>query len=239
MPDTENECGPKEDGRHAPAAAHLLKIAVVDDHPIFREGVCATLRNSGLFEVVGQGQSCEDAIHLAENFLPDLMLLDLRMPGDGMTAIRSISRSCPAVKIVVLTAFDDEANVTRSLHAGASGYLLKGASAAELVETLTTIADGGSYVSPGLAARLLAKRRPETQSPANLALFLSLTAREEHILRGVTEGLSNREIGARLGLSEKSIKHYMTNILQKLHARNRVEAAMLARQRFGMPAGWN
>jgi two-component system nitrate/nitrite response regulator NarL len=214
-------------------AQKRLRVAVVDDHPIFRAGVIESLTQSGSFEVVGEGASTADAVRLAAEASPDIMLLDVRMPGDGVEATVEISRRWPTVKIVVLTAFDDEALVTRSLSAGASGYVLKGVSSHELKDSLRAVAEGGGYVSPSLAARLLAKRGKPSPDASNVTLFLALTPREEKILRCVTQGLSNREIGEQLGLSEKSIKHHMTNILQKLQARNRVEAAMMARSCYG------
>jgi DNA-binding NarL/FixJ family response regulator len=222
-------------GRAPKDAQKRLRVAVVDDHPIFRAGVIESLTQSGNFDVVGEGASSADAVRIAGDTAPDIMLLDVRMPGDGIEATVEISRRWPAVKIVMLTAFDDEALVTRSLSAGASGYVLKGVSASELKDSLRAVAEGGGYVSPSLAARLLAKRGQPSPDATNVTLFLALTPREEKILRGVTLGLSNREIGEELGLSEKSIKHHMTNILQKLQARNRVEAAMMARTCYGTP----
>jgi two-component system nitrate/nitrite response regulator NarL len=220
-------------GRAPQNSERRLRVAVVDDHPIFRAGVIESLIQSGHFDVVGEGANSADAVRLAGEASPDIILLDVRMPGDGIEATVDISQRWPGVKIVMLTAFDDEALVTRSLSAGASGYVLKGVSAGELKDSLRAVAEGGGYVSPSLAARLLAKRGKPSPDASNVTLFLALTPREDRILRGVTLGLSNREIGEQLGLSEKSIKHHMTNILQKLQARNRVEAAMMARTCYG------
>jgi DNA-binding NarL/FixJ family response regulator len=156
------------------------------------------------------------------------------MPGNGVEAARAISRACPDVRIIMLTAHDDEQFVVDTLRAGASGFVVKGISSEDLIKTAQSVHQGEAYVSPSLAARLLGKRPVELAAqPEQTELsqkFVDLTTREEQILRYVCEGLSNKEIGDNIGLSEKTIKYYMTNILHKLHARNRVEAALIARE---------
>jgi DNA-binding NarL/FixJ family response regulator len=199
-------------------------VLVIDDHPLYREGVVDSLNRAGRFRVVGEGATADEAIELADTLDPDLILMDIRIPGDGITATGTIAQTRPTTKIVILTALDDEMHVSRGLQAGACGYVLKGVSGDELASTLEDIARGGAYVSPALAARLLAGR-PDT-SRQNVSA--TLTAREQLILRWVGAGLSNREIGEIVGLAERSVKHYMTSILTKLGVRNRIEAAMLA-----------
>ncbi len=211
---------------------NLIRIAIVDDHPIMLDALVHTFEREDGFEVVGIGSSGMEAIQLAEMLLPNLMLLDINMPGDGVQAARTISRSCPAVRIIMLTAYDGEQHVLDALRSGASGYVVKGVSSEELIKTARAIYNGEGYVSPSLAAKLLRKRgRVSLKAPTSEA-FVDLTSREEEILRLVCEGFSNREIGETIGLTEKTVKHYMTNILQKLHARNRVEAALIARERI-------
>jgi DNA-binding NarL/FixJ family response regulator len=209
----------------------VIRVALVDDHPIMRAGLVYTFEREPGFEVVGEGASGAEAIHIAETLLPDLIFLDINMPGDGVHAARAISRSCPAVRIIMLTAHDGEQHVVDALRCGASGYVVKGVSSEELIKTAQSVHEGEAYVSPGLAAKLLG-RRPSLASPTTglTHKFVELTSREEQILRFVCEGQSNKEIGEQIGLSEKTVKHYMTNILQKLHARNRVEAALIARE---------
>jgi two-component system, NarL family, nitrate/nitrite response regulator NarL len=208
-----------------------IRVAVVDDHPIMRDGLVHILNSEDGFEVVAQGASAEEAIQIAQVLLPDLILLDISMPGDGMVAARAISHACPAVRIIVLTAHDSEHHVLEALHGGASGYLVKGVSSEELIKTARAVHGGEAYVSPALAAKLLGRRSKEV-TPVWDNRGVDLTAREEEILQLVCEGKSNKEIGDHISLTEKTVKHYMTNILQKLHARNRVEAALIAKQRL-------
>lgn len=209
-----------------------IRIAVVDDHPMLREGVMHTLRQQSDFQVVGEGASATEALQIAEAELPDVMLVDVSMPGGGVEAVRSISLSCPAVKVVMLTVAENEDTVSAALAAGARGYILKGIGGGELAQAVRNIHSGEDYVSPGLAARLLAEMgsRSAFRTPEGVDVFATLNPREEQILVLVAEGLSNRAVGERLDLSEKTIKHYMTNILQKLRVRNRVEAALLAQK---------
>lgn len=213
-------------------AEEVIRVAVVDDHPIMRDGLVYVFEREDGFEVVAQGASAQDAIQIAETALPDLIFLDINMPGDGVEAARAISRVYPAVRIIMLTAHDSEQHVIDALRSGASGYVLKGVSSEELISTARAVHRGESYVSPGLAAKLLGTRHRQTVpvSTNTVRLFMTLTQREEQILRYISLGMSNREVGQNIGLTEKTVKHYMTNILQKLHARNRVEAALLARE---------
>lgn len=208
-----------------------IQIILVDDHPLFREGVAYTLRAEPDIEVVGQGENAEEAIRLACQLLPDLALLDIGIPGSGLYAAQTIATVCPATKIIMLTASNEEDDLMAALKAGARAYILKGVPARELVSILRSVWAGAGYVPPNLAATLLTERTSSSaraQSPANP--LDELTEREHQILEQVAAGLSNKEIGQELHLSEKTVKHYMTNILQKLHVRNRVEAALLAQK---------
>lgn len=215
-----------------------IRIAVVDDHPMLREGVMFTLRSHADFEIVAEGACAQDAVRIAEEELPDVMLLDVSLPGGGLEAARAITNTAPVVKIAMLTVAQDEETVSSALGAGARGYILKGISGPDLAQAVRNIHSGEDYVTPGLAARLLVElgSRASGRTPTGAEVFAHLNAREERILALVADGLSNREVGERMGLSEKTIKHYMTNILQKLRVRNRVEAALLA-QKFRAPAG--
>ncbi len=203
------------------------RIVLVDDHPLFREGVAATLDADPNFEVVGQGASTDDALRLATSLLPDLLLLDLNMPGGGLNAARAVAEACPVTRIVMLTVSEDEADVLAALKAGARGFVLKGVSGRELRGILSAVAAGEVYVTPGLAASML--RDMTSGRPVGQPLD-DLTPREHQILNGVASGLSNKEIARNLNLTEKTVKHYMTNVLQKLQVRNRVEAALLAQK---------
>jgi two-component system nitrate/nitrite response regulator NarL len=210
-----------------------IRIAVIDDHPMLRSGVTHTLKAEPDFEVVGEGGSASDALRIARDELPDIMLLDVSLPGGGIEAAQAIASACPVVKVVMLTVLQNEESVSAALQAGARGYILKGISGPDFVRTVRDIDRGENYVSPGLAARLLAVAKSKNADRDLDANPLSaLTTREEQILSLVAEGLSNKEVGAQLKLSEKTVKYYMTNILQKLQVRNRVEAALLAQKRL-------
>lgn len=206
-----------------------IRIVIADDHPLFREGVFHSLASEPDLTVVGQAETGEEALRLAADLVPDVVLLDIGMPGwGGLATVEKLSQACPATKVVMLTVFDDEDRLLAAFKAGARGYVLKGLPARDLAHIVRLVAAGEVYVSPTLAAgmlRELTSKRP--QSPLS-----ELSEREREILGLVAEGLTNREIGERVHLAEKTIKHHMTNILGKLHVRSRVEAALLAtRQR--------
>ena len=205
-----------------------LHIAIVDDHPLFREGVVHTLGAQPDVEIVGEGESAEDAVRIAGERLPDIILLDVSMPGGGLNAVREIASAFPVVKIVMLTVSEEEEDVTAALRAGARAYVLKGVAARELVRILRAVAAGEVYVTPTLAANLLFELTGGSGRRKSNPLD-ELTERERQILELVAGGDSNKEIAAQLYLSEKTVKHHMTNILQKLQVRNRVEAALMAR----------
>lgn len=210
---------------------NVIQIAVIDDHPLFREGVAATLAASPDIEVIGQGASAEEAIRIARDLLPDVLLLDISMEGGGIAAAQRIAAAYPIVKIVMLTASEREEDVLGSLKAGARGYILKGVTARELVRAVENVHAGESYVTPKLAASLLLEMREPNEADAKEPEPLDeLTDRETQILERLSAGMTNKEIALDLGLREKTVKHYMTNILQKLQVRNRVEAALIAQK---------
>jgi DNA-binding NarL/FixJ family response regulator len=211
----------------------IISIVVVDDHPIFREGVARSLSEGIGFSVSGLGASADDAVRLAGEMAPDILLLDLSMPGGGLSALPKILERAPATKVVVLTASEDDDDVLKALRVGARGYVLKGVKSDTLIEILQGIQAGESYVSPSLAARILAEmrgldseRQIEPSAQAEPDLLSTLTSREEQILGLVADGRSNKEVARLLDLQEKTIKHHMTHILHKLRVRNRTEAAM-------------
>ncbi len=206
-----------------------LQIAIIDDHPLFREGVVHTLGAQQDIEVVGEGESAADALRIVAERMPDILLLDVSMPGGGLNAVRQISAAFPVVKVVMLTVSESEDDVTAALRAGARAYVLKGVASRELARIIRSVAAGEVYVTPSLAASLLYELTGGRGPNATPNPLDGLTERERQILERVAAGDSNKEIGAQLGVSEKTVKHHMTNILQKLQARNRVEAALMAR----------
>ncbi len=207
-----------------------VRVVIADDHPLYREGVARSLSEDAGILVVGQAQDADGAIELAARLNPDVMLLDISMPGGGgLAALRAIMATEHPPRVAMLTASEEDDIVMQALKAGALGYILKGVGSRELVGVVKDLARDQSYVSPMLAARILsAMRAGQAPKPANP--MDDLSKREEEILRLVADGKSNKEVGLLLDLQEKTVKHYMTSILQKLHVRNRVEAAVLARE---------
>ena len=205
-----------------------IQIVVVDDHPLYREGVVKTLENEADISVCGQGDSGAQAYELVESLKPDIVLLDISMPDSGLKAAQKIAKTNPYVKIIMLTVSENDSDIMTALQAGARGYVLKGIGAPELISVIRTVATGGSYVTPSLAARVLVAMQTPAKESVEASLIESLTKREEQILRLVAEGKSNKEVGGQLEIQEKTVKHYMTNILQKMQVRNRVEAAIIA-----------
>jgi two-component system, NarL family, nitrate/nitrite response regulator NarL len=211
--------------------SHNIRIIVADDHPLLREGVVRTLADGGDFDIVAECGTADQAFAAVSEHLPDVILLDISMPGGGINAARRISAAFPSVRIVMLTVSENEDDVMEALKAGACSYVLKGIGGNELVDIVNSVHQGGVYVSPSLAARMLVETRNLRKS-VEIDPFAELTVREVQILKLVAKAHSNKEIANSLNLSEKTVKHYMTNILQKLQVRNRVEAAVRARDRL-------
>jgi DNA-binding NarL/FixJ family response regulator len=204
-----------------------IRVVVIDDHPIFRAGVAHTLRAQPDIEVIGEGCSASDALRLVQEGRPDIMILDVNMPGSGLSVMEASAALCPNIKAVMLSGIVETEQVRAAMQKGAWGYLLKGVSGSELLQALRAVQSGERYVTPALTAHLFAA--PLLASARVLADPLAgLTAREERVLALIAEGLSNKEIGGRLELSEKTVKHYLTIILDKLHVRTRVQAALIA-----------
>lgn len=202
-----------------------IRILLADDHPLFREGVAHSLTEDPGLEVVAQASSGEQAVELALALRPDVVLLDISMPGiGGIAAAARIAESLPETRIVMLTVAENADSLMAALKAGAHGYVLKGVSATEFRAITRRVAAGEAYVTPALAAEMLA----EFSRPRRTDSFSELTARETGVLELLSNGLTNREIGERLHLAEKTIKHHMTSILQKLQVHTRTEAALKA-----------
>jgi two-component system, NarL family, nitrate/nitrite response regulator NarL len=209
-----------------------INMVIVDDHPIFREGVVSLLGTESDIEIVGQGDSATDAVRLVRELMPDILLLDINIPGGGLNATRLITESFPVVKIIMLTGSDGEEHVVTALKNGAKAYVLKGVATRELVKILHMVQAGEGYVTPSLAASLLSEMTSTTRNglPHYDNAFDKLTEREHQILELIAVGTSNKEIGLQLHLTEKTIKHYVTNIMQKLQVHNRVQAALMAQK---------
>jgi len=203
----------------------LIRVAIIDDHPLFREGVVNALVGVKGIEVVGEGATAADALRIAQEHSPDVVLLDVRIAGDGIEAASNLVRDHPNVHIIMLTASDDEQHVASALKAGARGYLLKGSGGEEIVQAVRAIAAGDSYVAPNLAARLLCKKADKIEVTA-ADNHHNLTPREAEVLALLARGLSNKEIARAFSCTERTVKHHMTGIMQKLNVRNRVQAVL-------------
>lgn len=203
-----------------------IRVAVVDDHPLFREGVTRSLSEIDGFEIVAEGSSGADAVRIAGTLRPDVLLMDISMPGGGLDAIPAVLDVAPSQRIVMLTVSETSEDVTTALTRGAMGYVLKGVGARTLADAIRTVAAGDGYVAPTLSARLISAR---TEMPSKSALVASLTPREMEVLELVAVGMSNKHVAIELDLQEKTVKHHMTQILTKLGVTNRTEAAMALR----------
>jgi DNA-binding NarL/FixJ family response regulator len=197
----------------------MLRVLIVDDHPIVRDGLSNLLRRSGL-EVIGEAATADAAIELVDADPPDVVLLDLSMPGtDGTGAARRIRADHPDVAVVVLTAFADRDRVLRAVDAGVSGYLLKDDDPADLIRGIQAAAAGGSPFSPRVAGVLVESRANERTSG-------ELTDREREVLDLVGEGLANKQIAKRLGISEGTVKAHLGRAFQRIGVRDRTQAAL-------------
>jgi DNA-binding NarL/FixJ family response regulator len=205
-----------------------VNIVVADDHPLFRQGVVQTLKAEDGFSVIGEAGTGEEAFRLVVEQNPDILLLDIGMPGaGGIAAVEQVTASCPLTRVLMLTVSESPDDLMQALKAGARGYVLKGVSSHGLVSAVRAVTAGEVFVTPVLASTILYEMtHDEPVDPLE-----ELTERERQVLQLLGEGLTNREIGERLYLAEKTIKHYMTSVLQKLHVRSRVEAALLALKR--------
>ena len=207
----------------------LVNIVVADDHPLFRQGVVQTLTAEDGFFVIGEAGTGEEAFRLAVEHNPDILLLDIGMPGaGGIATVEQVAASCPLTRVLMLTVSENPDDLMQALKAGARGYVLKGVSSHGLVSAIRAVKAGEVFVTPVLASTILYEMtHNEPGDPLD-----ELTERERQVLQLLGEGLTNREIGERLYLAEKTVKHYMTSVLQKLHVRSRVEAALLAQRRL-------
>jgi two-component system, NarL family, nitrate/nitrite response regulator NarL len=209
-----------------------IRIAVIDDHPMFREGAVQIFAGKDDIDVVAEGATAADALKIAQELGPDVMLLDIGLPGGGLEAAAIIAGTFPSVRAVMLTASESPHDIAAALRVGARGYILKGSSGAEVVETVRAIFKGESCVTPSLAERLPIGMRIRSEAAAHKCGD-AFTSREEAILSLVSLGMTNREVANRLDLTERSVKHHMTSLMRKSKVRNRVEAMLMFRRMAG------
>ncbi|GAB3878540.1 response regulator transcription factor [Kibdelosporangium lantanae] len=210
-----------------------VRVLLVDDQALFREALATLLATRPEIDVVGEAGDGAEALRRAADLKPDVVLMDLRMPTlDGVSATRRLRADHPGIGIIALTTFDDDEDVFAAVRAGAVGYLLKDVSSERLVEAVLAAARGESVLQPSVAAKLvarLAQLPDESPAPRPQPLVVPLSERELDVLRLLADGRSNREIAATLFLAEGTVKNHVTNVLGKLNARDRTQAALRAR----------
>lgn len=207
----------------------LIRILVADDHPIVRDGLVAVLNTQPDFEVTGEAGTGPETLTQAAALCPDVVLLDLEMPGmDGVETLHRLRELYPAIRVLIFTAFDTDERIVQAVEAGAQGYLLKGAPREEVFNAVRVVHAGGALLQPVIASRLLRRMGHEPGPPS--ADPDALTGRELDVLRLMARGLTNREIAATLVITERTVKFHVSSILDKLGAGNRTEAVTLAAQ---------
>ncbi len=201
-----------------------IRVMIADDHTVVRQGIRTLLQAEPDLTVVGEAEDGRDAVRLARELHPDVIVMDLAMPGmDGMEATRSIKQALPQTQVVALTVHESDEYFFRVLHAGASGYVLKRAAASELLSAVRAVARGEVFLFPAVAKKLLADYLVRSQAKDERDIYAGLTAREHEILTLIAEGLTNREIADRLVLSLSTVQTHYTHILEKLNLHNRAE----------------
>lgn len=205
-----------------------IRVLLVDDHEIVRLGLITLINDQPGMEVVGEAGTAAEAYQAVERLRPDVVLMDIRLPGEGgIEATRQITSHYPETRVVMLTSYVDEELVVRAIRAGAVGYVLKQVGNDELLRAITAAARGEALLDPGTTARLLARVR-EAERKADEDAFRDLSDREIDVLAEVARGKTNAEIGEILNLSEKTVRNYVSTILEKLHLNNRIELATYA-----------
>lgn len=210
-----------------------IRLLLVDDQALFREGLRTLLSAAPGLAVVGEAAQGADALDHAKNLQPDVVLMDLRMPVmNGVEATRRLRDALPECHIIVLTTFDDDEEVFAALRAGAVGYLLKDAPSQKLIEAIRAAARGESFLQPSIAAKVVAEfnRLSRARPPAATPLVEPLSGREGEVLRHLAHGMSNKEIAVALNLAEGTVKNHLSNIFGKLGVLDRTQAALKARE---------
>jgi len=223
------QSGTRTDGGGGMAAQ--IRVLLIDDHEMARRGLEAMLSTADWIEVVGDADDCVSGVAAVERLHPDIVLLDIRMPGiDGLACLEQIKARPEPVAVVMVTLYDDRRYVLEAIRRGAAGYLLKDASTHEVISTLQSVAEGQLAIDPQLLREALTSRDEplDAATPRQRAEAYSVTPREHDVLTLVAEGLTNKEIGARLTISEDTVKKHVQNIIWKLRAADRTQAAIMA-----------
>jgi len=213
-----------------------IRVLLADDHALFRQGVRRLLEGAGDIEVVGDAETGEESVRLAEDLAPDIVLLDVAMPTlSGIDAARMIKTSSPRAGIIMLTVHADEEFLFEAIKAGAMGYLLKDCTPDELIRAIRVVHSGEGLLAPTMAAKVMREFARTREMKDLAAVHLPLTQREVEILQHVTTGLANKEIANRLSISERTVKNHLSNIMEKLHVNSRTQAAVYALRRGLVP----
>jgi len=211
-----------------------IRVMIADDHALFRRGLEMVLQGEPGLDLVGQASDGAEAVHVASEVVPDVVLMDIRMPKiTGIEAARQMKEVAPSAKIIMLTISDEEEDLFEAIRAGASGYLLKDIPLDELADSVRAVHGGQSLINPSMAGKLLTEfatlaRRDAEDEPAKHAPAPKLTDREMEVLRLVARGMNNRDIAKELFISENTVKNHVRNILEKLQIHSRMEAVMIA-----------
>jgi len=208
-----------------------IRVLLIDDHEMARRGLEAMLSTADWIEVVGDADDCETGVAAVERLRPDIVLLDIRMPGlDGLACLEQLKARTEPVAVVMVTLYDDRRYVLEAIRRGAAGYVLKDASTDEVVATLQRVADGQLAIDPQLLREALSRLDdgPTGGTPSQRAEAYNVTPREHDVLGLVAEGLTNKEIGVRLSISEDTVKKHVQNLIWKLRAADRTQAAIIA-----------
>ncbi|MQS10962.1 response regulator transcription factor [Streptomyces kaniharaensis] len=216
-----------------------VRVFLLDDHEVVRRGVHDLLDGEPDLEVVGEAATAEQALVRVPALRPDVAVLDVRLgDGDGVSVCRELRSRMPGLACLMLTSFDDEEALLDAVMAGAAGYVLKQISGTDLVSAVRTVASGRSMLDPGAATRLLNRLRSDAEPAHHATSGPELTAREQEVLALIGEGLTNRQIGERLYLAEKTVKNHVSRLLAKLGVERRVQAALIATEMRQAPPHW-
>lgn len=208
----------------------IVRVLLVDDHPIVREGLRSLLETHSQIQVIAEASDGQEAVHKATDLCPDIVLMDIRMTGmDGVEATRQIKLKAPDVKVIILTSYDDDEQVFEAIRAGASGYVLKDVNPSQLLRAIQAVADGYSLMSPPIARKVQQEfQRLARAEGTGEGENIPLTARESEVLGLIARGHNNREIAVALSISEKTVKTHVSNIFAKLQITDRSQAVLYA-----------
>jgi DNA-binding NarL/FixJ family response regulator len=212
--------------------SEAIRIAVIDDHPIFLEGVDRVLSSVQEVELVATGTSAADACRIAAELKPDLMLMDISMPGGGIEAVRAIATSHPSVKVIMLTASSDNEHIAAAIEGGAHGYLVKGMLTTELLHAIKVVQAGEPYITPDVSARFIVQKFRQ-KSPVSEAVRpqVKLNNRDQEILDLVMEGMTNQQIAKHLNLAQTTVRNRLSHIFEKLQVHSRTQAMAVWRRK--------